>query len=108
MILSNRPCYITLGTINLLHRKFPSRYLHRSYPSRGRDNNWPPRSCDLTPPDLFLWLYVKDKVYDNNLKSIPELKDNVRSVISETELHLYEHVLQNVDKMMVACKRKDG
>jgi len=27
---------------------------------------WPPRSPDLTPPDHFLWGYLKGRVYRNN------------------------------------------
>jgi len=26
---------------------------------------WPPRSPDLTPPDYFLWAYLKGRVYRN-------------------------------------------
>ncbi|KOC59090.1 hypothetical protein WH47_10916 [Habropoda laboriosa] len=59
-------------TIASLHRKFPGGII-----SRQGNINWPPRSCDLTPPDFFLWDYVKEKVYANNPKSILQLKDNI-------------------------------
>jgi len=42
----------------------------------------PPRSPDVTPCDLFLWGYVKDRVYVPSLPaSIPELKVRIRTAI---------------------------
>ena len=31
---------------------------------------WPPRSPDLTPPDYFLWEYLKGRVYQNKRRTI--------------------------------------
>ena len=53
-------CYTSGETIGLLREKFPGRVI-----SRNGDYNCPPRSLDLTPLDVFLWGYVKDKVYAN-------------------------------------------
>jgi hypothetical protein len=41
-----------------LDSEFPGRWIGRTGPIP-----WPPRSPDLTPPDFFLWGYVKDKVF---------------------------------------------
>ena len=43
------------------------------------DIDWPPRSPDLTPPDFFLWGFLKSKVYANKPKIIEKLIDNIRA-----------------------------
>jgi hypothetical protein len=40
-------------------------------------NLWPPRSPDLTPPDYFLWGYLKQLLYSNRPQTIDELKQNI-------------------------------
>ena len=40
-----------------------------------------PHSPDLSPPDFFLWDYLKDKVYANKPRTISELKENTREEI---------------------------
>jgi hypothetical protein len=39
-------------------------------------NLWPLRSPDLTPPDYFLWGYLKQGVYSNRPQTIEELIQN--------------------------------
>lgn len=36
------------------------------------------RSPDLTPPDFFVWDYLKVKVYFNKRRTLEVLKDNIR------------------------------
>jgi len=38
---------------------------------------WPPRSPDLTPPDCYLWGYLKGTVYQNKPRTIDALKANI-------------------------------
>jgi hypothetical protein len=45
--------------------------------SRFGDIPWPAHSPDLTAPDLFLWAYLKSKVYATSPHSIQELKDRI-------------------------------
>jgi hypothetical protein len=40
-------------------------------------NLWPPQSPDLTPPDYFLWGYLKQAAYSNRPQSIEDLKQNI-------------------------------
>ena len=44
-------------TLAWLDQKFPDRLV-----SRRRDPEWAPHSPDLSPPDLYLWGYMKDRV----------------------------------------------
>ena len=49
--------------------------------------NWPPRSCDLTPFDYFVWVYVKAHAYTDKPASIEALEDNIeRSSEAQTWL----------------------
>ncbi|GFV88850.1 transposable element Tc3 transposase [Trichonephila clavipes] len=43
-------CHTARATIDLLKDTFGDGLISRFGPV-----NWPPRSCDLTPPDYFLW-----------------------------------------------------
>jgi hypothetical protein len=40
-------------------------------------------SPDLNPPDLYLWEYLKDNVYENNPQTIGELKAAITAKIRE-------------------------
>ncbi|GFV50825.1 DUF4817 domain-containing protein [Trichonephila clavipes] len=46
-------CHTARATIDLLKDTFDDPLISRFGPV-----NWPPRSCDLTPLDYFLWVYV--------------------------------------------------
>lgn len=61
--------YTKHETIQLLEKKFKS------------NSDGPPRSYDLTPCDLFLWGFVKSKVYAGNLRNIPELERIIQKFI---------------------------
>jgi len=42
---------------------------------------WPPRSPDLTPPDYFLWGYLKGGVYQNKPRTVDALRANITELI---------------------------
>jgi len=42
---------------------------------------WPPCSPDLTPPDYFLWGYLKGRVYQNTPRTTDTLKTNITEEI---------------------------
>jgi len=42
---------------------------------------WRPRSPNLTPPDYFLWGYLKGRVYQNKPRTIDALKANISEEI---------------------------
>jgi hypothetical protein len=57
-------------------------YLDATFLNRwlGRDGPfaWPPQSLDITPLDVFLWGYVKDKVYATKGTGVEDLKTRIR------------------------------
>lgn len=49
---------------------------------------WPPHSPYLNPLDFFLWGYLKDRVYTDNLDGIKELKNNIKREIRQMHVSL--------------------
>ncbi|GFT03378.1 putative DD41D transposase [Trichonephila clavipes] len=78
------------ATIDLLKDTFGDRLISRFGPV-----NWPPRSCDLTPPDYFLWGYVKSLVYADKPQTLDHLEDNIRRVIADIRPQMLEKVIEN-------------
>jgi len=76
---------------SFMDRKFPNKWIGRSGPI-----SWPPRSPDLTPPDFFLWGFIKDKVYSRDSKSLEELTDCVKVSFTEVPVTMCERVCRSV------------
>ena len=66
------------------------------------------RNCDLTPLDYYLWRAVKDKCYVDKPETIDVLKDNIREVISEIQLHTIDSVLKNWTNHVGYCMASRG
>ena len=49
------------------------------------DIDWPPRSPDLTPPEFNLRGYLKNKVYENDPRTIEDLKYKIEEEISRID-----------------------
>jgi hypothetical protein len=44
---------------------------------------WSARSPDLTPPDLFFWKFVRERVYSNNAGSLEDLKYSFECTVAK-------------------------
>jgi transposase len=69
---------------------------------------WPPRSPDLTPPDFFLWGVLKDRVYANRPKTIPDLKREIESAIRGVPQDLCAKVCRSVPSRLQRCLKLEG
>ncbi|GFY23940.1 uncharacterized protein TNCV_4896211 [Trichonephila clavipes] len=83
-------CHTARATIDLLKDTFGDRLISRFGPV-----NWPPRSCDLTPLDYFLWVYVKSLVYADKPQTLDHLGDNIGRVIADIRPQMLEKVIEN-------------
>ncbi|GFX08531.1 putative DD41D transposase [Trichonephila clavipes] len=83
-------CHTARATIDLLKDTFGDRLISRFGPV-----NWPPRSCDLTPLDYFLRVYVKSLVYADKPQTLDHLEDNIRRVIADIRPQMLEKVIEN-------------
>ena len=73
------PCHVTNRNMAYLDREFGDRVVSRK-PIRGRD--WPARSPDHNPCDIFLWPYLKSKVYTPLPNTLIMLEANIRREIA--------------------------
>ena len=64
---------------------------------------WAPHSPDLSPPDFFLWGYLKDRVYKNRPRSIADLKNEIRREIGAITPQMRRNVMQSFRKRIDAC-----
>jgi hypothetical protein len=64
---------------------------------------WPPQSPNLTPPDFFLWGFLKERVYLYNPRSFDELKHNIAQTVASIDLGTLSTVTQNTIKVVDVC-----
>jgi len=86
-----------------LDGKFPERWI-----GRGGPVAWPPRSPDLTPPDFFLWGYIKNLAYANSPDSIDSLKVAIVQAFSTITVSICDNVCQSVYRRLQRCVESDG
>jgi len=69
---------------------------------------WSPRSPDLTPPDYFLWGYLKGTVYRNKPRTIDALKANITEEIQAMTAELLARTFQNMARRVQSCLDANG
>jgi hypothetical protein len=84
-------CYWAVNVSHLLCDRIISRGL------------WPPRSPDLSFCDLYLWGYLKGKVYKNNPRSIEALRNEITRVIGSITVDQFHKLSQNLFMRCKAC-----
>jgi len=71
---------------------FPNRWIGRDGPTP-----WPPRSPDITPLDIFLWRYVKDKVFSTPVPDITNLKARITDAFATVTEDMLENTRRELD-----------
>ena len=84
--------YCTICNIRFLDATFPNRWIGRDGPT-----SWPPRSPDITPLDLFLWGYVKDKVFSTPVPDITNLKARITDAFATITEDMLENTWRETD-----------
>jgi len=69
---------------------------------------WPPRSPDLTPPDYFLWGYLKGRVHQNKPRTIDALKANITEEIQAVTVDVLARTFQNMARRVQSCLDANG
>ena len=78
-----------------LRQRFPDRLISpRCYPE------WSPHSPDLNPQDFKLWGYLKDRVFGNNLQTIPDLKAAITAIPREKCGRVIENFARRIQKCL--------
>lgn len=96
-------CHTANETLAILQHAFPGHLI-----SRRGDVDWPPRSPDLTPPDFFLWGYLKSIVYKDNPHTLLELRDTIERCVNEIDKPTLHRVMENVVVRARECVGRGG
>ena len=99
------PPYTSKLALDWLKTHFNNRVI-----SRKTDFEWAPHSPDLSPPDFFLWGYLKDRVYKTNPQTIGELKRNIQTEMEAIDEATCRAVMSNFIrrmKMRVSIRKED-
>ena len=92
------------ATKEFLRRQFPGCLI-----SLYENVEWPPYTPDLTPPDFFLWGYLKDRIYANPKPSdLEQLQANIQREIQNIPRETFPSVMNNVAVRMQAVVGKLG
>ena len=69
---------------------------------------WPPRSPDMTPPDFFLWGYVKNVVYSQKPQTLEELKQSISQCFNQIPTDMLARACQSVPNRCQLCVENKG
>ena len=72
------------------------------------DIAWPARSPDLTVPDIFLWRFLKDRVFRSRIMTIQELKQAIVDEVAAIDEDLRRHVYGNLQTRLQQCIDVNG
>lgn len=92
------PAHNAIRVRQWLNTTFPQQWIGSFGPIK-----WPARSPDLTPLDFFLWGYLKQKVYSNDLEDDldilkEKIQEAVNSVTAEMIRATYEEFRWRIEK----------
>jgi len=92
-----------LPSMTVVRQMFPQHVV-----SRFGDVPWPPRSPDLSACDLFLWGYLKSKVYFRKPRTVDDLKVPIREETATVPQEMLVNVIQNFEERLRTCVRQEG
>ena len=69
---------------------------------------WAPHSPDLSPPDFFLWGYLKDRVYQEKPRNLTDLKKKNSEEIKAIKPQVCKDVMNNFCVRLKKCKNLKG
>jgi len=84
-----------------LQQRFPNRRI-----SRGCDPQCSPHSRDLNPPDFYMWGYLKNRVYGNNLQTIPDLKVAITPAVRAIPREECGRVIESFARRIQMCLQR--
>ena len=97
------PAHFSSDVRAWLDEKFTGRWIGR----RG-SIEWAARSPDLTPLDFFLWGYVKQKVYQQPIKDVDDLKQKIMNAIELISQETCNNVFSEFKKRLLLVQEQNG
>lgn len=97
------PAHYAIRVREYLDQRFPGQWI-----GRGGPVAWPPRSPDLTPPDFFLWGYLKNAVYAVECNTREEMVTRIEEVFRTVTSQMLHNVRRSVFRRARLCIEKGG
>ena len=76
--------------------------------SKHFEIEWSPHSPDLSPPDFYLWGYLKDRVYQEKPRTLSQLKTKIRKEVKAIKPEVLKDVMNNFCVRLKKCKDLKG
>ena len=70
--------------------------------------DWPAPSPDLSPCDVFLWGYLKEKVFKHCSRSLEDLKERIQQEINSISPELTRRIMKSLRERLQHCVVNDG
>lgn len=85
------------------------RYLEQFFGNRLISTDlFPPRSCDLTPLDYFLFPYLKNSIFKNQVHTIDDLRNGIIRQCEEIDENVLRNVFENMKRRVNLCLNVEG
>ncbi|GFT54206.1 uncharacterized protein TNCV_2467201 [Trichonephila clavipes] len=91
-------CHTSHGSMKVLTEFFDDRIISKEL--------WPPLLSDLSIQDFFLWRYLKNVTFRNNLHKLDERKNNIFPAISDNNSYTLRKV--SINLAAVSAPFEDG
>ena len=75
---------------------------------RGGPTAWPPRSPDLTPLDIFAWVFIKDVVYRRKVRDLADLRQRIIEAVELITPHMMINTWQELEYRLDICRATTG
>lgn len=98
------PPHWALDVRAFLDQNFPNRWIGRSSPNM----EWPPRSPDLTPPDFFLWGFIKGLVYRTPIRDLTELRERIVRAFQQIPTEMVQRAIVSYQERLNYCIEVNG
>jgi hypothetical protein len=101
--------HVTPEVLEFLHSKFQHRIMSNRFPQQFQCGfSWSPCNPDLNSCDCFLWGYLKDKVFSSAPRTLPELKEKIKSSCAQVTTGMLTRVVQNFVLCLQAVRESQG
>lgn len=97
------PAHYARTTREVLNQQYHGRWI-----GRGGPIHWPARSPDLTLADIFLWGYLKQKVYIDKPTTPDNMKERIRNACANIDSTMLLRTQQSFLPRLAKCIEVDG
>lgn len=101
--LDGAPPHYSTDVRNYLNLQYNGRWI-----GRGGPVTWPPRSPDLTPPDFYLWGFLKNVVYAEKPTTIQDMKNRIRTACAGIPREVLLNTINSLRKRIGLCIEQNG